>query len=500
MNRFHIRLVINHVSHCPNDKLAHDKILFVPQKAPIFFLILSLAWVIPLAPAWGDDTYWNVSIGYWDDDSNWTNLAPNSYTRILDGTTVVTTYIDNGGTVLNSPISETLSFYTIDIGYNNSGTVSLSNSITAQGITTYIGTNTASTGLLILDASYWYAYGEATIGYSGTGTLDIQNGGYFSATNLTVNIATLTGSIGILNIGAYDLSNPTTGGTFDAASVVFGAGTGVINFNQTDTRTFTATISGNGSIAQRGSGTTILTGDNTYTGTTTISDGTLQVGDGGTSGSLGSSNVVDNAALVFDRSDTITVSNVISGTGTLTQTGSGTTILTGNNTYTGTTTISDGTLQVGDGGTSGSLGSGNVVDNTALVFDRSDTITVSNVISGTGTLTQTGSGTTVLTANNTYTGNTTIEAGTMLINGSLESSTVTVNTAILGGDGTINGAVIVNNGGTLSPGSSLSSNSTAILTVSSLTLNIGSTTVMARPPEPTTTRSRLPAPPRSAAR
>ena len=76
--------------------------------------------------------------------------------------------------------------------------------------------------------------------------------------------------------------------------------------------------------------------------------------DGGGTLTLGSGAVEDNAALVFNRSNALTVSTAISGTGSLTQAGGGTLVLTGANGY-GTTTVSAGTLQVGGGGTTGTL-------------------------------------------------------------------------------------------------------------------------------------------------
>src|SRR3989442_6699022 len=100
----------------------------------------------------------------------------------------------------------------------------------------------------------------------------------------------------------------------------------------------------------------VLRAANTYSGGTPISGGTLQVGNGVTTGALGAGAVVDNARLTFNRSDAVTIANDISGTGGLNQIGNGTTILTGTNSYSGGTTISGGTLQVGSGGTSGTLG------------------------------------------------------------------------------------------------------------------------------------------------
>ena len=128
----------------------------------------------------------------------------------------------------------------------------------------------------------------------------------------------------------------------------------------------------------------------------------LQVGNAGTTGALGTGAVINNAGLTFNRSNALTVSNAISGIGAVTNAGAGTTTLTGANSYSGTTTISAGTLQVGSGGTTGTLGTGAVVNNAALTFNRSDALTVGerdqrcrswSRKSGTGTTTFTGANT-----------------------------------------------------------------------------------------------------------
>src|SRR5205823_1549661 len=131
-----------------------------------------------------------------------------------------------------------------------------------------------------------------------------------------------------------------------------------LTFDRADSVTVTTAIPGTGSLTQGGTGgTLILTADNSYAGgTTIIPASTLQVGNGGTAGTLGSGPVTDNGLLVINRSDTFILPNDISGTGiltgNLTQAGIGTTILTGSNSY-AATTISAGTLQVGNGGTTG---------------------------------------------------------------------------------------------------------------------------------------------------
>lgn len=98
-----------------------------------------------------------------------------------------------------------------------------------------------------------------------------------------------------------------------------------MNFNHNaNNYEFGAPISGNAVVNQVGSGTTILTGTNTYTGGTTITAGVFQLGNGGTTGSI-LGNVVNDATLVINRSNAFSFTSAMSGGGVLQQLGTGTT-------------------------------------------------------------------------------------------------------------------------------------------------------------------------------
>lgn len=193
--------------------------------------------------------------------------------------------------------------------------------------------------------------------------------------------------------------------------------------------TLSQALSGTGELAKLGAGTLVLTGANSHTGGTTISAGTLQVGAGGTTGEI-TGTVVNNGRLAFNRSDSVTFAGAISGSGALTQMGAGTLTLTGTNSYTGGTTLSAGTLQIGNGGTTGAI-SGDVANSGTLAFNRSDLIAFSGEISGTGALKQLGTGTLNLTGVNSYSGGTTIAAGTLRGNATSFGSGAILNNAAL---------------------------------------------------------------------
>lgn len=231
---------------------------------------------------------------------------------------------------------------------------------------------------------------------SGLGTLIL------SAPNTYSGVTTIAS--GTLQLGNGGAAGSVPGDIVDNATLLL---------NRADTWALPGTVSGTGSLIQAGAGTSILMADNTFTGGTTVAAGTLQLGDGGTTGAI-VNDVTDNARLAFNRADDVSFGGVISGSGSVAQIGSGTTTLTGANTYAGGTTISAGTLQIGDGGTRGSI-IGDITDNAALVFNRSDALSLAGVINGSGAVRQQGPGTTVLSAANGYAGGSVISAGTLSV-------------------------------------------------------------------------------------
>ncbi|HEV7409889.1 MAG TPA: autotransporter-associated beta strand repeat-containing protein [Bradyrhizobium sp.] len=322
----------------------------------------------------------------------------------------------------------------------------------------------------------------------------------------------VTGSGTMILSGANTYSNGTSiagGATLQlgnggAAGSIVGnvADGGTLAFNRSDTYIFNGVISGpDGAVAQNGTGTTVLTANNSYASGTTINAGTLQLGDpsvnGGTTGSI-LGNVLNNGTFAINRSDALTFGGVISGTGAFQQLGAGTTTLTAVQTYQGSTTISAGVLALT--GTASIATSSGVVANAK--FDISglsagtsitnlsggsagkvalgnNTLTVTNaagtfagVISGGGGLIKQGSGLFTLSGANDYTGGTTVAGGNLRVNGSVASAVTVQTGATLSGTGSVGGLVTVQSGGTLSAGQS-----PGTITLGALNLNAGSTSV-----------------------
>ena len=148
-------------------------------------------------------------------------------------------------------------------------------------------------------------------------------------------------------------------------------------------------------------------------------------------------------------------SGKISGTGGLVKQGSATLTLdnSGGNNFSGPITIGGGTLQVGNHDANGALPSGNIADNGALVFSRTDIFTTANVISGSGTVAHTGSGTNLLSGMNTYSGTTLISGGMVVITNAGGPAGLNSSLGAIPG-----GAVTITNGGTLDVGGNTTAN------------------------------------------
>ncbi|MCP4563812.1 MAG: autotransporter domain-containing protein [Bosea sp.] len=228
------------------------------------------------------------------------------------------------------------------------------------------------------------------------GTLSIASDGSLGVTS------------GVLTFDGGTLQ--TTANTTSARNVVINARGGTVQAGAD--LSWSGVVSGSGALTKTGSGTLVLTGANTYTGGTTIAAGTVQVGDGGTAGSI-TGNVANDGTLAFNRSDNATFAGAVSGSGSLQQAGGGTLTLTGNSSHTGGTTIRAGTLQLGDGGSTGSI-VGDVANNGTLAFNRSDDVTFAGSVSGSGGVQKQGAGSLTLTGANSYSGGTVITAGTLI--------------------------------------------------------------------------------------
>jgi autotransporter-associated beta strand protein len=293
---------------------------------------------------------------------------------------------------------------------------------------------------------------------SGMGTVTKQGANTVSLTGDHTYTGTTICSQGRLSFG-----NGGTTGSLTDGEIVNDA---IVAFNRSDSYIFNGFISGAGLAEKRGTGTVGFTNNQTYSGLTNIIGGTLSLGNNTTGGSVTGNISIQTTgrALVFHRSNDITYPGVVSSTlaGTVTTRGSGVLYLTGANTYSGNTVVNSGTLSIGAGGTTGSIANSNIVDSSVVIFDRSDAITYSRVISGPGAMRKQGAGTLTVSGANTYTGATFATAGILQLSGNERIS---------------NFSRIELSGGTLRTGNG-NTESVATLTLgSNSTLALGGTTV-----------------------
>ncbi len=382
--------------------------------------------------------------------------------------------------------------------------------------------------------------GPAKLTFNSTSPFTFTGGTIITAGTLELNSSAdllATSSSVTINGGSLDITASTAAKTFKNLS---GTG-GVVNLNnnnltidQTSALQYDGVISGTGTLTKQGASTLTLGGANTYSGATSITDGTLALASLGTilsspsvtatsPGALqissgagdktvndfsGTGNLILNntgSKLTLNQSNPLTISGVISGTGNLEKAGGVNTLtLEGINTFSGSTTVTTGTLTLNSAGnlastsalilnsatnpafsitvgagskTVGSLsGSGNIQlnENTLTVNQGVAATTYNGVISGTGGFTQQGSATAILNlaATQLYTGTTTISAGILNLSTALSdissSSALTINGGSLDIASGVGAKTVNNLSGTTFGGINLNNNNLTITQSSAL--------------------------------
>jgi autotransporter-associated beta strand protein len=428
---------------------------------------------------------------------SWTNNSASLLTvsgNVSNGANLLTV----GGTG-NTTIGGVLGGGSGGVAKNGAGQLVLSNSNTFTGGVTINGGSlrldhpgalnsatpnavtfgAASTGVLTLNGNSITIPSLNTNALPGTPVVQNANS---SAATLTVNNSAANtfagmlqdgaggGALSLLKTGVGELilsgANAYTGGTTVGAGTLRGnAGSlqgnitnnAAVIFDQAGAGTYAGSMSGTGSFTKLGAGTLTLSGNNLYTGGTTISAGTLR----GNANSL-QGNIINNAAVIFDQAGAATYAGAMSGTGSLTKLGAGTLTLSGINQYTGATNVNEGTLalpaaatfSVGAGaGTTSELN----ISGTGAAFVQSDAAALTvGAASGSPAainIGTTANGGTLTTGTGLFTINPT---GTVTIGGGANTGTLNAN-----GNVTFNGGQLV----VVTPGSAFLTDAGKTITV-----------------------------------
>ncbi|EAT9452822.1 fibronectin-binding autotransporter adhesin ShdA [Salmonella enterica subsp. enterica] len=337
-----------------------------------------------------DNTNYELSTGLsWYAGANSTRAAHGAFTVDAGSTFTVTSELDETTATSNWDGSK--------LTKQGDGTLILSNTGNDYGDTEIDG------GILTAKDAASLGTGDVTIAESATlalsqGTLDnnVTGGGQIVKTGNDELIVT--------GDNTYSGGTTITGGTL-TADYADSLGTGVIANSgvlQVGEGELENTLSGSGSLVKTGTGELTLSGDNSYSGDTTITGGTLTADH---ADSLGTGVIANSGVLQVGEGE---LENTLSGSGALVKTGTGELTLSGDNTYSGGTTITGGTLTADH---ADSLGTGVIANSGVLQVGEGE---LENTLSGSGLLVKTGTGELTLSGDNTYSGGTTIDDGVLI--------------------------------------------------------------------------------------
>ncbi|HAV9224608.1 TPA: fibronectin-binding autotransporter adhesin ShdA [Salmonella enterica] len=311
---------------------------------------------------------------------------------LIDSQTAITTDFDS--VTLDADTSAMPDYLTINagVGANDNTNYELS-----TGLSWYAGANSARAahGTFTVDADSTFTvtseldettatsdWDGSKLTKQGDGTLILSNtGNDYGDTEIVGGI-----------LAAKDAASLGTGDVTIAENATLALSQGTLDNN----------VTGEGQIVKSGSDELIVTGDNNYSGGTTISGGTLTVDH---ADSLGSGDIDNSGVLKVGEGE---LENTLFGSGSLVKTGTGELTLSGDNSYSGGTTISGGTLTADH---ADSLGSGDIDNSGVLQVGEGE---LKNTLFGSGSLVKTGTGELTLSGDNSYSGTTTITDGTLI--------------------------------------------------------------------------------------
>ncbi|EAW1797063.1 TPA: fibronectin-binding autotransporter adhesin ShdA [Salmonella enterica subsp. enterica serovar Virchow] len=311
---------------------------------------------------------------------------------LIDSQTAITTDFDS--VTLDADTSAMPDYLTINAGVDANDNT---NYELSTGLSWYAGANSARAahGTFTVDADSTFTVtselDETTANSNWNGSkLTKQGDGTLILSNTGNDYGDTVIDGGIL--AAKDAASLGTGDVTIAESATLALSQGTLDNN----------VTGEGQIVKSGSDELIVTGDNNYSGGTTISGGTLTADH---ADSLGTGTIANSGVLQVGEGE---LENTLSGSGSLVKTGTGELTLSGDNSYSGGTTISGGTLTADH---ADSLGTGAVANSGVLQVSEGE---LENTLSGSGSLVKTGTGELTLSGDNSYSGGTTITGGTLI--------------------------------------------------------------------------------------
>ncbi|ECW8166106.1 fibronectin-binding autotransporter adhesin ShdA [Salmonella enterica subsp. enterica] len=336
---------------------------------------------------------------------------------LIDSQTAITTDFDS--VTLDADTSAMPDYLTINAGVDANDNT---NYELSTGLSWYAGANSARAahGTFTVDADSTFTvtseldettatsdWDGSKLTKQGDGTLILSNtGNDYGDTEIVGGI-----------LAAKDAASLGTGDVTIAESATLALSQGTLDNN----------VTGEGQIVKSGSDELIVTGDNTYSGGTTISGGTLTADH---ADSLGSGDIDNSGVLQVGEGE---LENTLFGSGSLVKTGTGELTLSGDNSYSGATTISDGTLIAAN---VNALGSGDIDNSGTLKLEAEGEFNLANVTTQSGATTELAKGTTLNVDSLTQQADSTLNIDLSKANG---ESAITADSVTLGGSLNVTG-------------------------------------------------------------